>query len=49
MVGWDERGNLVPKRAEHRRFVDALCAIEPQIAEAISLTPLGRTIVTQCA
>jgi transposase len=38
MVGWDERGNLVPKRAEHRRFVEALCAIEPQIAGASSLT-----------
>jgi len=38
LVGWDERGNKVPKRAEHRRFVEALCAIEPQIAEAISLT-----------
>jgi len=37
LVGWDERGNQVPKRAEHRQFVDALCAIEPEIAEASSL------------
>ena len=29
--------NQVPKRAEHRQFVDALCAIEPQIAEASSV------------
>jgi len=36
-VGWDERGNQVPKRAEHRQFVEALCAIEPQIAEVSSL------------
>jgi transposase len=37
LVGWDERGNQVPKRAEHRQFVEALCAIEPQIAQASSL------------
>ena len=37
LVGWDERGSEVPKRAEHRQFVDALCAIEPEIAEASSL------------
>ena len=37
LVGWDERGNQVPKGAEHRQFVDALCAIEPEIAEASSL------------
>jgi transposase len=37
LVGWDERGNQVPKRAEHHQFVEALCAIEPQIAQASSL------------
>ena len=37
LVGWDERGNQVPKRAEHRQFVEALCAIEPQIAQTSSL------------
>jgi transposase len=37
LVGWDERGNQVPKRAEHRQFVDALCAIEPEIAEGSSV------------
>jgi hypothetical protein len=26
LVGWDERGNKVPKRAEHRRFVEAAIA-----------------------
>jgi transposase len=38
LVGWNERGNKVRKRAEHRRFIEGLCAIEPQIAEASSLT-----------
>ncbi len=37
MVGWHERGQQVPKRAEHGRFVEALCAIEPEIAQASSL------------
>jgi len=36
-VGWDERRNQVAKRAEHRQFVEALCAIEPEIAEGSSL------------
>jgi hypothetical protein len=36
LVGWHERGQQVPKRAEHRRFVEALCAIEPEIAQASS-------------
>jgi len=37
LVGWDERGIQVPKRAEHSEFVQALCAIEPEIAEASSM------------
>ncbi len=37
MVGWHERGQQVPKRAESRRFVEALCGIEPEIAQASSL------------
>ncbi len=37
LVGWDESGKVAPKRAEHRQFCDALCAIEPEIAEASSL------------
>ena len=37
LVGWHERGQQVPKRAEHRRFVEALCAIEPEIAQASSM------------
>lgn len=37
LVGWHERGQQVPKRAAHRRFVEALCAIEPQISHASSL------------
>ncbi len=38
LVGWDESGKVAPNRAEHRQFCDALCAIEPEIAEASSLT-----------
>jgi transposase len=37
LVGWDERGNRVPKGAEPRQFVEALCAIEPEIAEVSSV------------
>jgi transposase len=37
LVGWDESGKVAPNRAEHRQFCDALCAIEPEIAEASSL------------
>jgi hypothetical protein len=36
-VGWDERGSQLPKRAQHRRFVEALCGIEPEVAQASSL------------
>ncbi len=38
LVGWDERGSRVPKRVEHCPLVEALCAIEPEIAQASSLT-----------
>ena len=37
LVGWDECGKVAPNRAEHRQFCDALCANEPEIAEASSL------------
>jgi len=37
LVGWDESGKVALKRAEHRQFCDALCAIEPEIAEASCL------------
>jgi len=37
LVGWHERGYEVPRRSENRKFVEALCAIEPQIAQASSL------------
>ena len=37
LVGWHERGHKVPRRSENRRFVEALCAIEPEIAQASSL------------
>jgi hypothetical protein len=37
LVGWHERGHQVPKRAEHRQFGEALCAIEPEIAQASRL------------
>jgi len=37
LVGWHERGHEVPKRSENRKFVEALCAIEPEIAQASSL------------
>jgi transposase len=37
LVGWHERGHEVPKRSENRQFVEALCAIEPEIAQASSL------------
>ncbi len=37
LVGWHERGHEVPKRTENRKFVDAICAIEPEIAQASSL------------
>ncbi len=41
LVGWDECGKIAAKRAEHRQFCDALCAIEPEIAEASSLVSIG--------
>ena len=37
LVGWHERGHEVPRRSENRKFVEALCAIEPEIAQASSL------------
>ena len=37
LVGWHERGHEVPRRGENRKFVEALCAIEPEIAQASSL------------
>ena len=37
LVGWHERGHEVPRRTENRKFVEALCAIEPEIAQASSL------------
>lgn len=37
LVGWHERGYRAPRTADSRRFIDALCAIEPEIAQAGSL------------
>ena len=36
-MGWHERGYEVPRRSENRKFVEAVCAIEPEIAQASSL------------
>ena len=37
MVGWKKLAGNEPKRAEHERFVQALCEIEPVVAEVRSL------------
>jgi transposase len=37
MVGWTKLAGNEPKRAEHERFVQALCEIEPVVAEVRSL------------
>ena len=37
LVGWHERGYHAPRSADQHRFIEALCAIEPEIAQAGSL------------